>query len=44
MGPKKDFDGRECIDPLGGKRQSIGTMIAPRLDLKQDYQRYGHHA
>jgi hypothetical protein len=39
--PNKDFDGRECIDPLGGEKQSNGTILAPRLDLKQAYKQYG---
>jgi hypothetical protein len=39
--PAKDFEGRECIDPLAGEKQSDGTIRAPRIDLKQAYNRYG---
>jgi hypothetical protein len=37
----KDFEGRECIDPLAGEKQSNGTILVPRIDLKQAYKQYG---
>lgn len=39
--PAKEFEGRECIDPLSGEKQSDGTIRAPRIDLKQAYNLYG---
>ena len=42
--PAKDFEGRECIDPLAGEKQSDGTIRAPRIDLRQAYKLYGRPA
>ena len=40
--PAKDFEGRECIDPFSGEKQSDGTIRAfPSIDLREVYKPYG---
>jgi hypothetical protein len=39
--PAKDFDGRQYIDPVGGEKQSDGSIRAPRIDVKRAQKLYG---
>lgn len=41
INPSEDFNGRDCIDPLGGEKLKDGLIRAPRIELKKAYELYG---
>ena len=41
INPSEDFNGRDCIDPLGGEKLKDGLIRAPRIELKKAYEIYG---
>jgi hypothetical protein len=41
INPAETFDGRQCIDPLGGEKLKDGLIRARRIELKEAYALYG---
>ena len=41
INPSEAFNGRDCIDPLGGEKLKDGLIRARRIELKEAYELYG---
>jgi len=41
INPAEKFNGRECIDPLGGEKLGDGLIRARRIEVKEAYKLYG---
>jgi hypothetical protein len=41
INPSEAFEGRDCIDPLGGEKLKDGLIRARRIELKEAYKLYG---
>jgi len=41
INPSEAFNGRDCIDPLGGEKLKDGLIRARRIELKEAYKIYG---
>ena len=41
INPSQAFNGRDCIDPLGGEKLKDGLIRARRIELKEAYKLYG---
>jgi len=41
INPSESFNGRDCIDPLGGEKLRDGLIRARRIELKEAYELYG---
>jgi hypothetical protein len=41
INPSQDFNGRDCIDPLGGEKLKDGLIRARRIEIKEAYKLYG---
>jgi len=41
INPSETFNGRDCIDPVGGEKLKDGLIRARRIELKEAYALYG---
>jgi hypothetical protein len=41
INPSETFNGRDCVDPLGGEKLKDGLIRARRIELKEAYKLYG---
>ena len=41
INPSEAFNGRDCIDPLGGEKLKDGLIRARRIEIKEAYALYG---